>query len=563
MNRPDKKSVARYAITLAALFTLGSSVYPSMSAHATTGTTASSASSSSAQASSTSASSSSATATNASSTADKSNAALKSNDNKDTGTPVSDGTSTPHSEVTPEIAVQKISKYATVRNSSYAYKIWKGLDFKQSTSFAQYKNKTFKATGKATVKGATYYRIATNSGKTIGYINATALKVTSNAQGAATAANKYITITSKSGNIYANFDWKVKSHLSSNYLKTFKVKNVYYHSNGSVYYSLYNSANKWAGYVNSTFTKNSTHGRLGIGISTNKYVTVFSKGYWLYKTLNWSKYVQSKSVYHYTYHVATEYHANDGATYYRLTNKNGTFRGYVNAKATHVGKGKQGAWISYSEKVVLKNGSYPIRSNFNWTKTKKQYSSYKNWTFVVKGKYDHINQSTYYSLYTPKGTWIGYINRDGVKKYVAPKKSTKPLWLRPSEDKPYPNLKKYPNAYFSVSLKKQRVYVKSASGKVLYTMICSSGLYDWTPTGWYKIQAERGTAFSGANYWTSWLNHGQYLFHTVIVNHDRTYNVAAAKKLGTKASHGCIRLPVPDAIWIYKNAPVGMRVHIY
>lgn len=547
MNRPDKKSVARYAVTLVALLTLGSGVYPSMATHAVTGTTGASASSSSA-------------ASAATSVTDKNKAAAGVSSKRSTSTTKT--ATTPAKPANTLITVQKINKYATVRNSSYAYKIWQSLDFKKSTNFAQYKNKTLKVTGKAALNGATYYRLATTSGKAIGYINATALKITSSAQGAATAANKYITITSKSGNIYSNFDWKVKSPLSSNYLRTFKVKNVYYHSNGSVYYSLYNSANKWAGYINSKYTKNSTHGRLGIGISTNKYVTVFSKGYWLYKTLNWTKYVQSKSVYHYTYHVATEYHANDGAVYYRLTNKNGTFRGYVNAKATHVGKGKQGAWISYSEKVVLKNGSYAIRSNFNWTKTKKQYSSYKNWTFVVKGKYDHINQSTYYSLYTLNGSWIGYINRDGVKKYVAPK-NTKPLWLRPSEDKPYPNLKKYPNAYFSVSLKKQRVYVKSASGKTLYTMICSTGLYDWTPTGWYKIQAERGTAFSGANYWTSWLNHGQYLFHTVIVNHDRSYNVAAAKKLGTKASHGCIRLPVPDAIWIYKNAPVGMRVHIY
>lgn len=548
MNRPSKKSVAGYAITLATVLTLGSAAYSSVATNAATGAGASSVSSS--------ASSSSSSSTNKDISGETSATA------KDTTSVSSSASTTPTDKAT-AITVQQISKYATVHNSNYAYKIWQSLDFKSGVSFAQYKSKTLKVTGKAVKNGATYYRLATNSGTTIGFINATALNITNNAQGTATATSKYITITSKSGNIYQNFDWKVKSRLSSNYLKTFRVKNVYHHSNGSTYYSLYNSTNKWAGYVNAGFTKDSTNGRLGISISANKYVTIFSKNYWLYKTLTWTKYVQSKDVYNYTYHVTTEYHANDGQVYYRLTNKNGTFRGFVNAKATHVGSGAQGAWIGYSEKVTLKNATYPIRSNFKWANAKKQYSSYKNWTFVVKGKYNHINQSTYYSLYTPNGTWIGYINKNGVSKYVAPKQYTGAFWLKPSENKPYPNLKKYPNAYFSVSQKAQRVYIKAANGTTLYTMICSTGLGNNTPNGWFKIQAERGTAFSGANYWTSWLNHGQYLFHTVIVNHDRSYNVAAAKKLGHKASHGCIRLPVPDAIWIYKNAPVGMRVHIY
>ncbi|CCU56791.1 ErfK/YbiS/YcfS/YnhG superfamily [Bacillus subtilis E1] len=35
-----------------------------------------------------------------------------------------------------------------------------------------------------------------------------------------------------------------------------------------------------------------------------------------------------------------------------------------------------------------------------------------------------------------------------------------------------------------------------------------------------------------------------------------------AEKLGTKASHGCIRLTIPDAKWIYENIPEHTKVVI-
>jgi lipoprotein-anchoring transpeptidase ErfK/SrfK len=38
--------------------------------------------------------------------------------------------------------------------------------------------------------------------------------------------------------------------------------------------------------------------------------------------------------------------------------------------------------------------------------------------------------------------------------------------------------------------------------------------------------------------------------------------MSEAQKLGSKASHGCIRLALPDAKWIYQNIRVGSRVVI-
>ncbi|WP_407891987.1 L,D-transpeptidase [Lacticaseibacillus sp. N501-2] len=139
-------------------------------------------------------------------------------------------------------------------------------------------------------------------------------------------------------------------------------------------------------------------------------------------------------------------------------------------------------------------------------------------------------------------------------------------WRKPSENKPYPDVNQYPNLEFVVSTAKQRVYLKAA-GKTLYTMYASTGVNHATPTGHYAIQAERGLHFFnpevqvGANYYTSWLDHGTYLFHSVPTDANGHYIAAQAAKLGKKpGSHGCIRLSVPDAKWIYTNAKVGMPV---
>ncbi|KRM09906.1 hypothetical protein FD16_GL001500 [Paucilactobacillus suebicus DSM 5007 = KCTC 3549] len=145
-------------------------------------------------------------------------------------------------------------------------------------------------------------------------------------------------------------------------------------------------------------------------------------------------------------------------------------------------------------------------------------------------------------------------------------------WRKSSETKPYPNLKQYPQAWLDVNIAKQRVYVRDGANhnQILYTMYCSTDKNNGTPRGTYQIQAERGTHFynpavkEGANYYVSWLNHGEYLFHTVPVNANNQYIKSQAVKLSKQAnSHGCIQLSVPDAMWVYNNVPFGMKVVIH
>ncbi|MCY9162671.1 L,D-transpeptidase [Bacillus atrophaeus] len=143
-------------------------------------------------------------------------------------------------------------------------------------------------------------------------------------------------------------------------------------------------------------------------------------------------------------------------------------------------------------------------------------------------------------------------------------------WTKPSGGE-YPDIKHKDSIWIDVSAKKQEAYIKEGS-KTIYTMIISSGLDqtddDSTPKGTYYVEPERGEWFfskvyqEGAKYWVSWKNHGEFLFHSVPMTEDKKVIEKEAKQLGTKASHGCIRLTIPDAKWIYENIPEKTKVVI-
>ena len=53
---------------------------------------------------------------------------------------------------------------------------------------------------------------------------------------------------------------------------------------------------------------------------------------------------------------------------------------------------------------------------------------------------------------------------------------------------------------------------------------------------------------------------GGILFHSVIYSKGKVLNKTSVQKLGRPASHGCIRLKVEHAKWIYENCPPGTTV---
>ena len=117
------------------------------------------------------------------------------------------------------------------------------------------------------------------------------------------------------------------------------------------------------------------------------------------------------------------------------------------------------------------------------------------------------------------------------------------------------------------------VYGRDEEGNytvVVRQMLCSTGTKDYpSDVGDWVLSGRHATwcvfpkwGGSKARYWTK-IN-SSIAFHSVIYT---AYDVAAVKvssyeKLGQRASHGCIRLTVADAKWIYDNIGKGTVVSI-
>lgn len=141
---------------------------------------------------------------------------------------------------------------------------------------------------------------------------------------------------------------------------------------------------------------------------------------------------------------------------------------------------------------------------------------------------------------------------------------------------PVPKQPKGKPYLLKVSTKDQRVYAYSWSEKtgaytnLARTMVCSTGLAGTpTPKGTYKNTnpVVRWGYFPKYDVWAQYLYRiqGPYLFHSVLFDEadESTVKWGSVNKLGSPASHGCIRLSVEDARWIYNNCPAGTTVTVY
>lgn len=116
------------------------------------------------------------------------------------------------------------------------------------------------------------------------------------------------------------------------------------------------------------------------------------------------------------------------------------------------------------------------------------------------------------------------------------------------------------------------VYARDEAGEytvVVREMLCSTGTMqnpsdpgDWVLSGRKAKWCYFPKWGSHARYWTR-IN-SSIAFHSVIYNSVNTMDlsVSSYKALGSRASHGCIRLSVADAKWVYDNLGEGTVVSI-
>lgn len=112
------------------------------------------------------------------------------------------------------------------------------------------------------------------------------------------------------------------------------------------------------------------------------------------------------------------------------------------------------------------------------------------------------------------------------------------------------------------------VYKKNKNGKYtepVKVFLCSCG--DGTPLGTYKTTDKYRWRALVENTWGQYATRitGHILFHSVPYTRMSPDSLMKGEfdKLGALASHGCIRLAVNDAKWIYDNCVSGTKVNIY
>lgn len=124
-----------------------------------------------------------------------------------------------------------------------------------------------------------------------------------------------------------------------------------------------------------------------------------------------------------------------------------------------------------------------------------------------------------------------------------------------------------------VSIKDQRVYIYKWTGSdytaLVHTFVCSTGTKE-NPTilGTFQASGRNGEwyYFEDSYVWAryAFVITGGYFFHSVLFKSKGGEPTSTSvRNLGSRASHGCIRLKVEDAQWIYENCSAGMTVTIY
>ncbi|WP_056951186.1 glucosaminidase domain-containing protein [Lacticaseibacillus nasuensis] len=291
--------------------------------------------------------------------------------------------------------------------------LWKDLEFKTSYGLSKSirTQPVIARVAYQAYNGMTYESLYTKSGKWLGYINKDGVKTTDGVT-INLSFNKYVTITKPKYIVWNDFTFKKQKANTTNLMNhVYLAKWQYNHQNGSSYYSLYNDGGSWAGYLNRDATK--TISGKTVKVSANEYAAIAKNGYSLWKDLSFKKELnKSQKLLTVPLKVKAKYYHANGSTYYELYDRNNKFLGYMNSKALKKTDGVS-AIQSYNKYVTLKKTGYSLWSNFLWGGPMNTSNGLLNKTFLAKGRYFHVNGSTYLTLYDHNNKWKGYINALG------------------------------------------------------------------------------------------------------------------------------------------------------
>ncbi|MCD7842980.1 MAG: L,D-transpeptidase family protein [Lachnospiraceae bacterium] len=223
--------------------------------------------------------------------------------------------------------------------------------------------------------------------------------------------------------------------------------------------------------------------------------------------------------------------------------KVGSYKYYFDSN----GRAQKG-WVTISKKKYYFASNYRLKTSC-WFKVGKYYY-YANKNGVMQTSCVTGSSSKGYGYVDSKGHRTTKTDKKAaamVKKAQSYKSSTKYLILVNS------------------STNKVGIFTgKKGNWTLKYYWTCSTGKAS-SPTvkGSYTV-GSRGKSFGTSTY-TCWYYtqfYGNYLFHSILYAPGSMTKVVESG-LGTSASHGCVRLSLSHAKWIYNNIPTNTKVISY
>jgi len=124
--------------------------------------------------------------------------------------------------------------------------------------------------------------------------------------------------------------------------------------------------------------------------------------------------------------------------------------------------------------------------------------------------------------------------------------------------------------YVKVVLSEQRVYAYNKRRRLIASFPASTGADDTTPVGRFKVFSKSAQAFYSPNpgermkfmtRFTKGREGDNIGFHGIPYRVTPKGDIPLYTPLGiTPVSHGCVRLKVSDAKWLFQNMPLGAEV---
>ncbi len=123
----------------------------------------------------------------------------------------------------------------------------------------------------------------------------------------------------------------------------------------------------------------------------------------------------------------------------------------------------------------------------------------------------------------------------------------------------------YAGKHIIISVYDQRIYFLD-NDVLVKSHLCSTGTYDKpTPVGVFAVQFHEYLVISemyGGAYCYYWMNFAPDTGMHALPYNPSTGTWTGASLLGQRASHGCVRQALNDAIWAYNWAPNGTRIDV-